>query len=376
MVDIQKLVQASERIVIKIGSSTVVDKNYHIRHDWLSSLAKDIAPWVAQNKDVIIVSSGSIAIGKPMLKLNHKILTLAQKQAAAAVGMGRLTQSYDNAFKPHNIPVGQVLLTLEDSESRRRYLNARNTILTIAELGAIAVINENDTIATDEIKVGDNDRLAARVAAMTSADLLIMFSDIDGLYTANPRQDANAQHIAEIHEITEDIEKMAKGAGSDVGTGGMTTKIMAAKICMEAGVNMVLMDGNQNAPITRLLNGEKFSLFQSPKNVKSARKTWIATSLKPTGSIIINQGAEQALLEGKSLLSVGAVGVSGEFSKGDAVTIINEAQTELARGLVNYNSHDTRQIIGIHSDEIEDILGYKNSDELMHRDNLTLLNHN
>ncbi|MFV0321363.1 MAG: glutamate 5-kinase [Alphaproteobacteria bacterium] len=375
MVDIQKRVQASERIVIKIGSSTVVDKNYHIRHDWLGSLAKDIAPWVMQNKDVIIVSSGSIAIGKPMLKLNHKALTLAQKQAAAAVGMGRLIQSYDNAFKPYNIPIGQVLLTLEDSESRRRYLNARNTILTMAELGTIAVINENDTIATDEIKVGDNDRLAARVAAMTSADLLIMFSDIDGLYTANPRQDANAQHIAEIHEISEDIEKMAKGAGSDVGTGGMATKITAAKICMEAGVNMVLMDGNRNAPITRLLNGERFSFFQSPKNVKSARKTWIATSLKPTGSITINQGAEQALLEGKSLLSVGIIAVSGNFAKGDAVTIINTAQTELARGLVNYNSHDTRQIIGIHSDEIEDILGYKNSDELVHRDNLTLLNH-
>lgn len=376
MVDIEKRVQSSERIVIKIGSSTLVDKNYHIRYDWLNALAKDIAPLIAQNKEVIIVSSGSIAIGKLMLRLNHKALTLAQKQAAAAVGMGRLIQSYDNAFNPYNIAIGQVLLTLEDSENRRRYLNARNTILTLAELGTIAVINENDTIATDEIKVGDNDRLAARVAAMTSADLLIMFSDIDGLYTANPRQDATAQHIAQIDEITEDIEKMGKGAGSDVGTGGMATKIMAAKICMEAGVDMVLMDGNQDAPITRLLNGERFSLFQSPKNVKSARKTWIATSLKPTGSVIINQGAERALLEGKSLLSVGVVAINGDFSKGDAVTIINSQQVELARGLVNYNSDDTQKIMGIHSDEIEDILGYKNSDVLIHRDNLTLLNHN
>ncbi|MFV0431479.1 MAG: glutamate 5-kinase [Alphaproteobacteria bacterium] len=369
--DTHKILNEAQRIVFKIGSSTLVDEQYNIRHNWLYAFAKDVAQLTKQGKEVIIVSSGSIAIGKPLLKLKPP-LSLAQKQAAASVGMGRLTQTYEQAFHDYNLPVGQVLLTLEDSEIRSRYLNARNTILTLSKFGAIPIINENDTVATDEIKVGDNDRLAARVAAMTSADLLVMLSDIDGLYTANPRQDTNAQHIPLIDKITSAIEHSAQGAGSDVGTGGMITKIMAAKICMEAGVSMILMNGNTPSPITRLQSGERFSLFKSHKKVASARKTWIATSLKPMGEITINQGAEAALKQGKSILCVGVIKTSGLFTKGDAIAIFNENGLEIARGLINYNSEDTCKITGLHSDEIEDILGYKNSDSLIHRDNLIL----
>ncbi len=375
MFNIQNLIENAQTLIIKIGSSTLVDsKNNLFRLAWLNSLTADVAHLKAQGKSVIIVTSGSVALGRPALSLPHKNLTLTQKQAAASVGMGQLIHLYGESFKQYDIPVGQVLLTLEDSENRRRYLNARHTILTLLSLGAVPIINENDTIATSEIKVGDNDRLSARVSAMVSADLLIMLSDIDGLYTANPHKDSAAQHIDFVDEVTPKIEAMAGCSSTNLGTGGMETKLMAAKIAMEAGVKMLLLDGHKKAPLSRLLKGDKATLFASSLSAKSARKTWLATSLKPMGEIIINKGAYQALIEGKSLLPVGVSSVFGDFAKGDAVGIYTEENKEVGRGLSNFPSCEGQAIKGLHSFETEEILGYKATDEFIHRDNLVLFN--
>lgn len=375
MTSIKQHIEDSQIIVIKIGSSTLVDPQTHIfRRLWLDSLTADIARLKKQGKSVVIVTSGSVALGRSPLNLMEKKLTLSQKQAAASVGMGELIHLYGQSFKPHNISVGQILLTLDDSENRRRYLNACHTLSTLLSLGAVPIINENDSIATAEIKVGDNDRLSARVAAMVSADLLIMLSDIDGLYTANPKQDRAAKHIALIDEITPEIAAMAGCAGTNLGTGGMATKLTAAKICMEAGVKMLLLNGQKNAPISRLMEGDRASLFASSLSAKSARKTWLATSLKPMGEIVINQGAFLALTQGKSLLPVGVLSVSEGFSKGDAVSIYDEKGTEIARGLSNFTADEAKLIKGLHSYEIESLLGYKADDEFIHRDNLVLFN--
>ncbi len=371
----KNLIQDSRIIIIKIGSSTLVEPKSNIfRFDWLNSLVYDIAQLIQQGKSVIIVTSASVALGRAALQLSEQNLTLNQKQAAAAVGMGQLIHLYGESFKKYHIPVGQILLTLEDSEDRKRYLNARHTISTLLSLGAVPIINENDSIATSEIKVGDNDRLSARVAAMVSADLLIMLSDIDGLYTANPHKDTTAKHISFVNEITPKIIAMAGCTASNLGTGGMETKLAAAKICMEAGVKMLLLNGHKNAPLSRLLEGERSTLFASSLSAKSARKTWLATSLKPVGKIIINKGACQALAKGKSLLPIGISSISGDFRKGDAVTLYNEENIEIGCGLSNFPSFEGEMIRGLHSSEIEEILGYKPTDEFIHRDNLVLFN--
>lgn len=374
MISQQTLMDDSQTIIIKIGSSTLVDvQTGSFRSAWLNSLAADVAQLKNQGKSVLIVTSGSVALGRFALGLGTQSLTLAQKQAAASVGMGSLIHLYRQSFKTYDIPVGQILLTLEDSENRRRYLNARHTLSTLLSLGAVPIINENDSVATAEIKVGDNDRLSARVAAMISADLLIMLSDIDGLYTANPHKDPSASHIGFVDEITPEIEAMAGCAGTNVGTGGMETKLAAAKICMEAGTKMLLLNGHENAPLSRWLKGEKATLFAANLSPKSARKTWLATSLKPMGRVVINQGACHALKQGKSLLSVGIIAIEGHFFKGDALGIYNEEGLELGRGLSNFSADEAQKIQGLHSFETETALGYKANDEFIHRDNLTLL---
>ena len=288
----------ASRIVLKIGSALLVDpKNGKLRQSWLTSLCADITALKKQNKDVVIVSSGAIALGRARLKLFGRNLSLAEKQACAAAGQSLLTQACEQGLQPHGIMTAQALLTLHDTEDRRRWLNARSTLDTLLKLDAIPIINENDTVATDEIRYGDNDRLAARTAQMLSADCLVLLSDINGLYTADPRQDKDARHIPKVHDLTDQIMAMGGGINrfSGVGTGGMATKLSAARIATKAGCHMYIMDGQENAPISRLLAGEKSTWFQATDNPKKARQQWIAGSIKPSGALTIDDGASKAL---------------------------------------------------------------------------------
>ncbi len=358
-----------KRIVIKIGSSTITDKNRLVREKWLKSVAKDIRG-VKDKTEVVIVTSGAAALGAKAITKSGK-LTLPEKQAACAIGQISLMQAYVSAFKP--LPVAQVLLTISDTEQRHRYLNAKNSIETILKAGAIPVINENDAVATAELKYGDNDRLSARVAQMLGADLLVIFSDIDGLYTGNPKTDKDAKHIDVVEEITRDIEKMATGgSSSDVGTGGMTTKIEAAKIAVRAGCDTIITNGDINNPIRKLLDGKvKFTRFISRISPLTARKQWIVSGVKPMGEIEIDSGAAAALAKGKSLLPAGATQIWGEFERGDLV-IIKSGEQEIARGLTAYSSEDARKIIRKKSSELEHILGFTGRNELVHRDDMVI----
>jgi glutamate 5-kinase len=362
----------AKRIVVKVGSAILVDTGAgHLKHDWLASLAADIADLKKQRKDVIVVSSGAIALGRRALKLKANALRLEESQAAAAAGQIRLAQAYVDAFHEHDLAVAQILLTLEDTEERRRYLNARATLSTLIALNAVPVINENDTVATAEIRYGDNDRLAARVASMMEADCLVLLSDIDGLYSANPQRDANARHIAEVPAITPEIERMAEGPVSGLSKGGMESKIAAAKIATAAGAAVVIASGHVLHPL-RAIADARTTLFVPRLNPTQARKRWIAGGLSAQGTIVIDSGAERALRSGKSLLPVGVKAINGGFERGDAVVVKSEDGRELGRGLVAYDASDARALIGRRTVEIEAILGYRGRDEMIHRDDLAL----
>ncbi len=368
------MLENAKRIVIKVGSALVADETTgEVRRAWLSAFAGDIGALVGQAKQVILVTSGAIALGRAQLGLKAKsLLPLEEKQAAAACGQIALYAAWRDALSAQKIKIGQVLLTADDSIVRRRYLNARNTMDTLLELGAIPVINENDTVATSEIRFGDNDRLAARVAQMIGADLLILLSDIDGLYSADPGQDATAKFIPEVTAITADIEKMAGGSGSALGSGGMRTKIEAAKIATNAGCHMVIARGTEAHSLKALLEGGKCTHFAAHGNPKSARKHWIAGSVHPAGSIVVDDGAAKALASGKSLLPAGVVSVEGNFDRGDTVLIKNKSGDILGKGLIAYAAADATRIRGKQSQDIEAILGFKGRSALIHRDDLVL----
>lgn len=364
---------ASRRLVVKIGSALLVEEGQGtIRRGWLDAFASDVAELRARGQEVLVVTSGAIAVGRRDLRLGHRPLRLPEKQAAAATGMVRLTHAYQEALGRYGLTMALVLLTLDDSEHRRRYINARNTLTTLLGVGAIPLINENDTVATEEIRFGDNDRLSARVAAMVSADMLVLLSDIDGLYTGDPHKDPSATFIPEVRDITPEIEASAGAALPGYGTGGMVTKLAAAKIAVAAGCGMVIADGKPLHALKRVDAGARSTWFVPSASPQTARKRWIGGSLKPSGALTVDEGAVRALAEGKSLLPAGVVGVEGVFSRGDAVVVKMGDGRELGRGLCAYSSAEIRLIMGHKSGEIDVCLGYRGRDEVIHRDDLVL----
>lgn len=364
----------AKRLVIKIGSSLLIDKHHSaVRQSWLNTVVSDIAKLRADGKDVIVVSSGAVGLGRTSLNLSHKTLKLEEKQAAAAVGQIRLASAWQEALTNHQIPVAQILLTLEDSDSRRRYLNARNTMSTLLRLGAVPVINENDTVATTELRVGDNDRLAARVAVMMSADVLILMSDVEGLYSADPHNNPDAQLIGNVAQLTPEIIALAGGTDSKgYGTGGMITKLAAAKIAMDGGVQMAIISGKRPHPLQYIIDGGACTWFDGGASLRQARKLWIGGTLQASGAITIDNGAARALKSGKSLLPAGVIGVVGDFQRGDAVLVQDKDGVELARGLIAYSAKDAKLIMGRKSTDIYQILGYRGRDEMIHRDDLVV----
>ncbi len=366
-------IDAARRVVVKIGSILLVDPNTGKVHlNWLRGLAEDIARMRARGQDVVIVSSGAIALGRRHLKLRSGKLKLEESQAAAASGQIHLAKAYEDALSRHAISVAQILLTVDDTEQRRKYLNARSTINTLLRLGAVPVINENDTVATAEIRYGDNDRLSARVAEMISADCLVLLSDVDGLYSANPATDANATLVSHVAQLTPDIEAMAGDPATRDGTGGMVTKLQAARIATSAGCAMVIARGSVNHPIGTVEDGGPCTWFAAHGNPRTARKQWIAGTLQPAGTITVDDGAAKALGSGKSLLPAGVTDIEGDFQRGDAVLIKDQSGHVLGRGLVAYASSDARPLIGHKSSEIAALLGYRGRDEMIHRDDLVL----
>jgi glutamate 5-kinase len=361
------------RIVVKVGSSLLVDATAgRLNESWLASLIADLAPLHRDNRDVIVVSSGAIALGRAVLKLPHGSLKLEDSQAAAAVGQIALARTWAEALSQHGLTAGQVLVTLGDTEERRRYLNARSTIDKLLEWRAVPVINENDTVATSEIRYGDNDRLAARVATMASADLLVLLSDIDGLYDAPPGTVKTAKHIPRVDRITPEIEAMAGAAGSELSRGGMQTKLEAAKIATGAGTYMVIASGRVEHPLRAIGQGARCTWFTAVENPVTARKKWIAGSLEPRGTLTIDAGAVAALRRGNSLLPVGVVKVEGSFARGDAVVIRGPDGAEIGRGLCAYDAEDAQKIVGRASAEIASIIGFSGRAEIVHRDNLVI----
>ena len=365
-------IASAKRIVIKIGSALLVGADGAIRRDWLAALATDIAAYRARGQEVLIVSSGSIAVGRGMLAFGSGALKLEEKQAAAAAGQIQLAHAYQEALAAHDIPVAQILLTPSDTEERRRHLNARATMTQLLKLNVVPVINENDTVATSEIRYGDNDRLAARVATMASADLLVLLSDIDGLYTADPRNDPDARHIPEIPSLTPEILAMAGDAVPGISTGGMITKLDAAKIALAGGCTMLIAKGEASHALRDLENGTRFSRFLPSDQPLTARKRWIAGTLKPMGSITVDAGALAALARGKSLLPAGVRAVSGQFDRGDAVEIKAPDGRVVGKGLSAYAAKDAVKIVGKQTSEIQAILGFAGRNELVHRDDMSI----
>ena len=364
----------ARRVVLKIGSALIVDETTgHPRQQWLDALADDIARLRKGGAQVIVVSSGAIRLGRARLGLARGMLRLEQKQASAAVGQIGLAHAWQQTLARHDLVVAQLLLTLEDSEQRERYLNARQTMTTLLAQGAVPVINENDTVATAEIRFGDNDRLAARVAEMVSADTLVLFSDIDGLYSADPRRDASAAFIPEVRKITAEIEAMAGAAPDELSNGGMVTKLIAARIAMGAGCRMAIVDGNRLNPLAALLDGPaRCTWFLPAAKPDAARKRWIGGTLKPAGTLVVDDGAARALAAGKSLLPAGVVAIDGTFEAGAAVLVRDRQGNTLARGLVAYGADDARRIAGRKSTDIETLLGWRGRAELIHRDDLAM----
>jgi glutamate 5-kinase len=364
----------AKRVVIKVGSALLVDaEKGRLNRTWLEGFAADVARLRKRGQEVILVSSGAIALGRRHLGLSTGKLRLEESQAAAAVGQIRLAHAYKELLEAHEITVAQILLTLGDTEQRRRYLNARGTLNTLLSLGAVPVINENDTVATTEIRYGDNDRLAARVAQMTGADCLVLLSDIDGLYTSNPADDPNADFVARVLEITPAIEAMAGGSGSDMGTGGMQTKIAAAKIAVGAGCHLCIAKGAVQHPLQRIEDGARCTWFVPSSTPLATRKQWIAGTLRPAGAIVVDDGAVRALMGGKSLLPAGVTRAMGRFDRGDTVSIIGPDGSEVARGICAYSDGDAARIIGRQSADIEKVLGFRGRDEIVHRDDLVLI---
>jgi len=361
------------RIVVKIGSSLLVDaQGGRLNEKWLASLASDIAALHAGKRDILVVSSGAIALGRTVLKLAAGELALEDSQGAAAVGQIALARTWTEALSRHGITAGQVLVTLGDTEERRRYLNARSTIDRLLQWRAVPVINENDTVATNEIRYGDNDRLAARVATMVSADLLVLLSDVDGLYDAPPGIGTSARHVPRVERITPEIEAMAGAAGSGLSRGGMQTKIEAGKIATAAGTHMVIASGHLDHPLRAVEDGARCTWFVTAGNPVTARKKWIAGSLEPKGTLTIDAGAVAALRRGNSLLPVGVVRIEGGFARGDAVIIRGPDGVEIGRGLCAYDAEDAQKIRGRSSSEIDTILGFSGRAEMVHRDDLVV----
>lgn len=367
-------IAAAKRLVVKIGSALLAEENSgRVHAGWLNGLADDLAAARQRGQEVIVVSSGAIAVGRHRLGLGTRPLKLEESQAAAAAGQLLLAHAWQEALNRHGLTVGQVLLTLDDTErQRRRYLNARNTLDTLLKLGAVPVINENDTVATQEIRFGDNDRLAARVAAMSGADMLVLLSDIDGLYDRDPRHAAEARHIPMVTRIDDNIRAMAGAAGSSHGSGGMVTKLIAAEIAMAAGCAMAIAQGATDNPLSAIIGGGRCTWFLPAVEPRTARKNWIASGLEPHGTLVIDDGAKRALLNGRSLLPAGVTSVRGRFDRGDAVVIEDRNGQSIGRGLSAYNAEDARLIAGHKSDAIEARLGYRGRDEIVHRDDLVL----
>ena len=360
-------------VVVKVGSSLLVDgKSGELRREWLVSLCADVAALRKQGSKVILVSSGSIALGRNLLKLPAGALKLEESQASAAAGQVRLAQAYSDFLANVGLVAAQILLTLGDTEERHRYLNARATLNTLLEFGAVPVINENDTVATAEIRFGDNDRLGARVASMMGADKLILLSDVDGLYSANPSRDPDARHIPDVAAITAEIEAMGGGSVSGIGRGGMTSKLIAAKIATGAGCDVIIAKGESLNPVAAIADGARHTIFRASLSPALARKRWIAGGLKPEGVLVIDEGAAKALGEGKSLLPAGIRQIDGRFARGDMVLVKDKQGREIARGLAAYNAADAERIAGKRTVEIEAILGYRGRDEMIHRDDLAM----
>lgn len=364
----------ARRIVVKIGSALVVDEQDATpRAGWLASVAADVAALRAGGAEVVLVSSGAIALARRALGLTRRRLRLEEKQAAAAVGQIRLAGAWAAALSAEQLNAAQLLLTLEDSEDRRRYLNARATLRTLLDLGCVPVINENDTVATTEIRFGDNDRLAARVAEMIAADALLLLSDIDGLYTADPRKDPAAAHLPVVERITDEIMAMGGEPPPGYSSGGMRTKLIAARIATGAGCAMAIALGKRDHPLAALLGGARCTWFLPAEEGRSARKRWIAGSLAPLGALVVDAGAARALARGSSLLPAGVRAVEGQFHRGDPVSVRDAEGRELARGLSAYDAEDARRIAGHRSEQIEAILGWRGRDEVVHRDDLVVL---
>lgn len=364
--------QKAGRIVIKIGSALIAE-NGVARQAWLSQLAQDIADRRHAGQDVVLVSSGAIALGRNQLG-SERPRKLEEKQAAAAIGQPLLMTAMATAFAPHKLTVAQALLTLEDTENRRRWLNARATLETLLNAGAVPVINENDSVATDEIRYGDNDRLAARVAQMIGADALVLLSDIDGLYTTDPRRDETAQHIADLSELTAEHDAMAGdiNQNADLGSGGMITKLAAARIAQSAGCTTIIAQGDRSQPLTALLDGARATSIRSTLTPDTAREIWLRGHLTPEGSVFVDQGAAKALADGASLLPVGITRVDGQFLRGAAVAIKAPTGEIIAKGISAYSSEDAARIAGLQSDRIEQVLGYRGRPALVHRNDLVL----
>ena len=364
-------VRLAKRLVVKIGSALLVDRRTGLKQGWLAALALDVVDAKARGTDVVLVSSGSIALGRAVLNLGMGVLTLEQSQAAAAVGQIRLARAYEEVLAPHGITTAQVLVTLEDTMDRRRYLNSRATMETLLGFGVVPIVNENDTVATDEIRFGDNDRLAAQIAVTVGADQLILLSDVDGFYSANPQQDASAQRFDLVEKITPQIEAMAGESISGLSKGGMKTKLMAAKTAIAGGCAMAIMEGSVLRPLQALAQGAARTWFVAQSDPQAARKRWI-NAMKPRGEVRLDAGAVVALRAGKSLLPAGVVAVSGNFGRGDPVAILSPEGDVLGKGLVRYTVAEALLIAGHRSGQIEAILGYAGRAALIHRDDMVV----
>ena len=364
-------VRAAKRLVVKIGSALLVDRKTGLKQDWLSALAQDVAEAKARGTDVVLVSSGSIALGRKVLNLGDGTLTLEQSQAAAAVGQIRLARAYEEVLAPLGITTGQVLVTLEDTTDRRRYLNSRATMETLLGLGVVPIVNENDTVATDEIRFGDNDRLAAQIAVTVGADQLILLSDVDGFYSANPKEDPSAERFDLVTEITPQIEAMAGDPISGMSKGGMKTKVLAAKTAVAGGCAMAIMEGSVLRPLSALANGAPRTWFVAQADPQLARKRWI-NAMKPRGDLMLDAGAVAALRAGKSLLPAGVTRVTGTFGRGEPVSILSPEGVVLGKGLVRYTAAEAKAIAGHRSGDIAAILGYQGRAALVHRDDMVI----
>lgn len=362
----------ASKIVVKVGSALVAGEAGPDTA-WLAAFAADLARLRARGQQVLVVSSGSIALGRHRLSMGRRKLTLPEKQACAAAGQSALMRAWEEALEPHGLAAAQVLITKDDTEIRRRWLNAHATLSTLLSLGVVPVVNENDTVVTEEIRYGDNDRLAARVAQMIGAEALVLLSDIDGLYTADPRSNPDARHMPRVSHLTPEIEAMAGGANAaaGVGTGGMATKIMAARIAQSAGCATIITLGRRPSPLAAIEAGEKATVIEPSVSVKAAYKAWIAGSLATSGAVVVDDGAARALVTGKSLLTAGVKAVQGRFDKGDAVVVLDEAGREIGRGLARYDSDDAERICGLKTDGIEAVLGFSYG-PMIHADDLAL----